>query len=103
MGYLIAAILVTALTTYTLRVLPLLLFKRPIQSIWIQSFLFYIPWAVLTAMTIPAIFYATSSWVSASMGFLVAVLLAWYRQNLFTVALGAAVTTAIVEILINGM
>lgn len=86
-----AAILITAAVTYLLRVLPITVFRHEISSTWIRSFLAYTPYAVLTAMTIPAVFLATSSWVSAAVGFTLAVLLALRGRSLITVALVAAV------------
>lgn len=82
--------LVMILVTYLPRVLPLLIFKRPIQNPWIQSFLYYVPYAVLTAMTIPAVFTSTGALIPSLVGFVVAVVLALYRRSLITVALAAA-------------
>lgn len=91
-------LLVMAGVTYALRVIPLLLMRRPLRSRWINSFLFYVPWAVLTAMTIPAIFYATSHIFTACVGLIVGVLLALFNRSLATVALGAAVAVYLAEI-----
>ncbi|MDO5746207.1 MAG: AzlD domain-containing protein [Actinomycetaceae bacterium] len=99
MSYLALSIAVTALVTYALRAVPLLLLRTPFENQWIISFLYYVPWAVLTAMTIPAIFYATSWWVSALAGFITAVALALLKRSLATVALGAAVVVWFVELL----
>jgi branched-subunit amino acid transport protein len=43
-----------ALTTYLIRVIPLTVFRKPIQSRFLKSFLHYVPYACLTAMTFPA-------------------------------------------------
>ena len=72
--------------TYLIRMLPLVLVKRKIKNKFLLSFLYYIPYAVLSVMTIPAIFYATSSVVSAIIGFLTAIVLAYYEKSLVTVA-----------------
>ncbi len=92
-----AAILITAAVTYLLRVLPITAFRHEISSTWIRSFLAYTPYAVLTAMTIPAVFLATSSWVSAAVGFTLAVLLALRGRSLITVALVAAAGVWVTE------
>ncbi|MDO5726391.1 MAG: AzlD domain-containing protein [Bowdeniella nasicola] len=92
-------IAVTASVTYALRAIPLVAMRRQIKSLWWQSFLFYVPWAVLTAMTIPAIFFATNSWISATAGLVVALGLAIAKRSLFTVALGAAIAVWLVEYL----
>ena len=67
-------LLILAGTTYLIRVIPFIAIKEKINNRFIRSFLYYIPYAVLTAMTIPAIFYATNWWVGAVAGLLVAVL-----------------------------
>ena len=71
-------ILIMAAVTYAIRVLPLILFRKPIRSPFIRSFLHYIPYAVLGAMTIPAIFFATDALLSATVGLFVAVIVAWH-------------------------
>lgn len=85
-----AYILVMAGVTYLIRAIPFTLFRRKIQSRFLRSFFHYIPYAVLTAMTVPAIFYSTNDPATAAAGTLVAVLLAWLRQPLIVVALAAS-------------
>lgn len=87
--------------TYLIRMLPLVIFKKKIQSRFIKSFLFYMPYAVLTAMTIPAIFTATSSVWSAAAGLLVAVILAWHEKSLLTVAVFACAAVFVTEWLLK--
>ena len=84
-----AYILVMAGVTYLIRMLPLTIFQKKINNIYIKSFLYYIPYACLTAMTFPAILYATQSPVSALAGFAAAVLLAMRKKSLVTVAAAA--------------
>ena len=79
-------LLVTAGVTYLIRMLPLVLVKKKITNRFLLSFLYYIPYAVLSVMTIPAIFYATPSVVSACVGFAVALVLAYRGKSLITVA-----------------
>lgn len=90
-------ILVMALVTYLIRMIPLTVFHKKITSPFIQSFLYYVPYACLTAMTIPAVFYATNSVWSAITGVTVAVILACCRRNLVTVAAGACLAVFVVE------
>lgn len=90
-------ILVMAGVTYLIRMLPLTLFQKPIQSRFWRSFLYYVPYACLTAMTIPAIFYATQSPWSAAAGLAVALALGWWGKGLLTVAAGACVVVFLVE------
>ena len=67
-------IVVMAGVTYLIRMLPLALLRKKLRSRFIKSFLFYVPYAVLAAMTVPAIFESTGSVFSAAVGFAAAVL-----------------------------
>jgi len=80
---------VTAGVTYLVRALPLVLVKGKIKSRFVLSFLHYIPYAVLSVMTVPAIFYATGERLSATVGFAVAVALSLFNKSLLTVAAAA--------------
>ncbi|MCH5344559.1 MAG: AzlD domain-containing protein [Acetatifactor sp.] len=90
-------ILVMAFVTYLIRMIPLTVFRKKITSPFIRSFLYYVPYACLTAMTLPAVFYATNSLLSALAGVAMAVILACCRRSLVTVAAGACLTVFIVE------
>lgn len=79
-------LLVMAGITYLIRMLPLVLIKKKIKNRFLISFLYYIPYTVLAVMTVPAIFYSTSSPISAAVGFTAAVLLAMRGKSLLTVA-----------------
>jgi branched-subunit amino acid transport protein len=89
-----------ALVTYMIRMIPLVLVNGKIESIFIKSFIYYVPYAVLSAMTIPAIFYSTSSVQSAAIGLAVAVTVAFFGRSLLTVALSACSSVFICEIII---
>ncbi len=93
----IIAILIMALVTYLPRMLPLAIFKKKIQNKFIRSFLFYVPYAVLAAMTFPEIFSSTSNLISALVGAAVAVILAYFGRGLLTVALSATAAVFITE------
>ena len=93
-------IAVMAGVTYLIRMIPFTLFRRKIKSRFIQSVLYYIPYAVLSAMTFPAIFYSTDNTVSAVIGTIVAILLAYFRLPLTVVALAACVSALISGFLI---
>lgn len=80
-------ILIMAGVTYLIRMLPLALLRKPITNRFIRSFLHYIPYAVLAAMTIPAIFGATLSPISASVGLAAAIVSAYFEPGLLPVAL----------------
>ena len=72
--------------TYLIRMLPLVLVKKKIKNRFVLSFLYYVPYAVLSVMTIPAIFYATENPISAAVGFVVALIFAYMEKSLLTVA-----------------
>ena len=94
-------LLVMAGVTYLVRMLPLVFFRKKIKSRFIRSFLYYVPYTVLAVMTVPAIFYATGSVISALAGALVAVILAFFGRGLLTVAAGSAVSVLIAELIIK--
>ena len=88
-------------STYLIRVLPFVAIRNRIRNRFIRSFLYYIPYAVLTAMTIPAIFTATASVWSAAAGLVVAVVLALRKCSLTTVALAACLAVYLVELIVT--
>ena len=94
-------LLVAAGTTYLIRMLPLVLIKKKITNKFIVSFLYYIPYAVLSVMTIPAVFYATSSKLSALFGVAVGVLAAYLNQSLLKVACLSCVAVFVAEYILN--
>ena len=90
-----------ALVTYLVRAVPLVLIKKKIENKFILSFLHYMPYAVLTVMTIPAVFFATDHIASAIAGVCVALILAYFKRGLLTVALGASGGVFITELIIK--
>lgn len=84
--YIAMGILIMALVTYMPRVLPVTLCRKKIKSLYIRSFLHYVPYAVLGAMTFPHIFYATKNMYAAVLGALVALLLGYFEKSLTIVA-----------------
>ncbi len=94
-------LLVMAGVTYLVRMLPLVLVKKKIKNRFVLSFLHYMPYAVLTVMTIPTMFHATGSIWSALAGFAVGVLLAYFEKSLVTVAICSAGTVLAVDLCIN--
>ena len=85
---------VMAVVTYLIRMLPLTVYRRPVRSRFVQSFLTYIPYAVLGAMTFPDVLYATGDLRTAAAGVTVAVILAWRGKSLLTVAIAACAAVA---------
>lgn len=85
--------------TYLIRVLPFVIFQKKIENRFVRSFLAYIPYTVLGAMTFPAVFYATGSILTASAGVVVALILAYRGKGLFEVAIFASLTAFLVAFL----
>lgn len=90
-------ILTMAVTTYLIRVLPLLFFKKPIQSKFLRSFLHYVPIACLTAMTFPAILYTTENIISGVVGLIIAVILSMKNKSLIVVAATSCIAVFLIE------
>lgn len=85
-----AYIAVMAIVTYLIRAVPFGFFQKKIKSQFLRSFLYYIPYAVLSAMTIPAIFYSTGNLITAIAGTVTALVLAYFELPLIVVALAAS-------------
>ena len=86
--------------TYLVRMIPLTLIKEKIKNRFVLSFLHYIPYTVLSAMTVPAIFYATESPIAATLGFIIALVLAFFEKGLVTVAALSCVGVLICELIV---
>ena len=97
-GYLIASIAIMAGMTYLIRLIPMAVFRKKISNRFIRSFLNYVPYGVLSAMTFPAILYSTGSVASGAAGCIVAVILAYWGRSLLTVAVGAALAVFFAQI-----
>ena len=93
-------IAVMAGVTYLVRMIPFTAFRKQIKSRFIKSILYYLPYAVLSAMTVPAIFYSTGNLKSAIVGTIVAVVVAFFEKPLIIVALAAALSALITELII---
>ena len=85
-------IAVMAIVTYLIRALPFAFFRKKIKSKFIKSFLYYVPYAVLSAMTIPALFYSTGNIYTSIAGTVAALVLAYFNLPLIVVSLAAALT-----------
>lgn len=92
-------VLVMFAVTYAVRVIPFLIFRKKIENRFVRSFLYYIPYTVLGAMTFPAVFYATNSLFTATAGVIVALILAYRGKGLFEVAVFASLTAFLVALL----
>jgi branched-subunit amino acid transport protein len=90
-------ILVMAAVTYLIRMLPLALSRKEITNPYIKSFLYYVPYACLAAMTFPAILHATSSVYSGAAGFAAALVASYKEKSLLFVAFVACAAVFVVE------
>lgn len=88
---------VMALTTYLIRALPLTIFRKDIKMPFLRSFLYYVPYACLTAMTFPAILSSTASLISGAAALAVAVFLAYRGKSLIVVAFSSSLAVFLVE------
>lgn len=90
-------IFVMAGVTYLIRMLPLTLIRKEITNTYVKSFLFYVPYATLAAMTFPAILTSTQSTISAAIGFGVSLVMAFLEKSLLMVAASGCVAVFIIE------
>jgi len=88
-------------STYLLRALPFALVQKKIRNPFIRSFLHYIPYAVLTAMTVPAIFYAVEQPLAAIAGFVAAVIFALLDKGLTVVAIAACGAVYLTDLILG--
>lgn len=82
----ISYILIMSLVTYATRTLPIILMNRQIESKFIKSFLYFVPFAVLSSMTFPSILYSTGNIITGLIGLIIGVLLSSFNSGLMTVA-----------------
>ena len=96
-----AYIFTMAAVTYIIRVLPLTAFTRQVNNRFIKSFLYYVPYATLAAMTFPTIIYATQSTVSGAAALAVGVVTAWLGWDMFRVAFSCCGVVLLLELFIK--
>ena len=101
MNDLIKYMIVMAVVTYLIRSIPLLFFRRRINNVYVRSFLYYVPYAVLGSMTFPAIFTSGGALLPSCAGCAVTVVLAYREKSLLTVALAASVAVYLTSLLMN--
>lgn len=94
-------LLIMVVSTYLIRAIPFVAVQKKIENQFIRSFLCYIPYTVLSAMTFPAALYATDNIYAAAAGVAVAISLAFMRRGLTTVAVASCVTVFICDGMVN--
>ena len=100
-GYVAGAVIVMAGVTYLIRAVPLVFFRKKITNRWFRSFLHYVPYAVLSAMTFPSIFTAAGHLASGIAAAVCAIVLAYFKKSLLVVAAGAAGTALVCELIMG--
>lgn len=96
-AYVVSCVLLMAGVTYVIRMLPMAVFQRRLENRFVRSFLAYVPYAVLSAMTFPQILYSTGGTAASAAGLLVAMVLAFRGKGLLVVALGAAAAALLTQ------
>ena len=94
-------LLVMALVTYAIRVIPYVCMRKEVKNKFFKSFLGYIPYTVLASMTFPVILDATSSPFTAVIGFLTAVVVAYFEKGLLQVAIWACTAVLAAELVLQ--
>ena len=90
-----------AVTTYLIRILPMTLFRKPIRSRFLRSFLHYVPFACLTSMDFPSVLTSAGSLAAALCALAVAVTLSWLGKGLVVVALSSSAVVYLVNLLLT--
>jgi branched-subunit amino acid transport protein len=93
-------IIVMALVSYTIRILPLTLIRKPIKNRFIQSFLYYVPYVTLAVMTFPAIVHATQSPISGLAALIAGMIAAWLGAGLFPVSVICCLLVFVIELFV---
>ncbi len=91
-------LIVMASVTYLVRMLPLVLVRKKFENRFIRSFLYYVPYAVLGVMTVPAVFYSVGSIPAAAFGFAVALVMAYFEKSLIAVASSATAAVLLFDV-----
>ena len=94
-----SSVIIMAVVTYVPRAIPISIFQRQIKSKYIKSFLYYVPYSVLAALTFPSIFYVTGNNITTIIGTIVALVLAYFEKSLLVVAIGAIISVFLSEII----
>ncbi len=96
-AYVVSCALLMAGVTYVIRMLPMAVFQRRLENRFVRSFLAYVPYAVLSAMTFPQILYSAGGTAASAAGLFLAMVLAFHISCLLVVALGAAAAALLTQ------
>ena len=84
--YLLISAALMFVATLVPRFVPFVFIKKKITSPFWKSFLFYLPYAVLAALTFPYVFYSTGSILAASIATAAALVMSFFELNMAAVA-----------------
>ncbi len=101
MDRVLLSILVMAVTTYLLRMVPFVVFRKKITNRFVSSFLYYMPYAILSSMAFPAILYSTGNVFSAAVGAAVSIVTSFYNKSMIMVAVYSSAATLVIELLVH--
>lgn len=93
--------IILGLVSWLMKIVPFVFVKKKIENKFLSSFLYYIPYAIMTSMTIPEVFHSTSSFGSAAVGVVVAVILSLLDKSLLTVSLSSTAAVFLIEKIFN--
>ena len=94
--YIIGMCLITAV----IRILPLLVLRRPIRNRFLRSFFYYVPYVTLSVMTFPAIVNATASPIAGVAALIAGIVLAWIGANMITVSAACCAVVFLLELFV---
>ena len=94
--YFVLALVITAGITYFIRLTPMIFIKGRIKNKFLKSFLYYVPYAVLSTLAFPAIVLTTSSPISGGAAAVGCIILAYRRKGLITCMIGGVLTVFLV-------
>ena len=98
--YFLLALLMTAGLTYLIRLLPLLFVRKRIKNPFLKSFLYYVPYVVLSLLAFPAIIFSVNHFASGLAAALVCAFLAYKNKGLIPCMVGSVSAALICEIII---
>lgn len=86
--------------TYAIRAIPLVFINKKITNPTIQSFLDYIPYTVLAAMTFPDIFYLTGHLISGIVATIIIIYASYKELSLIQVACIGCFVVVMIELIL---
>ena len=85
--YKVICIIILFLVTFIPRALPIAFINKKIENRFIKDFLFYVPYAVLAALTFPSILYSVDNIWIAIVGTVTAITLSILNQKMIIVVI----------------